>query len=62
MRHHLDLNEEESKTLADALESLLHDLEEELAHTGSHDYKNMLHARRDVLVKVLVTLKEARPQ
>jgi len=60
MSHHLELDDEQAQTLADALESLLHDLEEELAHTGSHDYKDALHARREVLSTVLIALKKCR--
>ena len=62
MSHHLELDDEQAQTLADALESLLHDLEEELAHTGSLDYKDVLHARREVLSRLLIALKEARPR
>ena len=62
MSHHLELDDEQAQTLADALESLLHDLEEELTHTGSLDYKDVLRARREVLSRLLIALKEARPR
>lgn len=60
MTHHLELDDEQAQTLADALESLLNDLEEELAHTGSHGYKDALHDRREILSTVLVALKQGR--
>lgn len=62
MPHHLELDEDQAQTLADTLEILLQDIEEELAHTERHGYKDVLHARREVLSTVLIALKEGRPR
>jgi len=48
----LVLNPEEERMLAEVLERQVHDLDIELAHTDSRDFKEMLRRRRDVLSHV----------
>ncbi len=54
----LDLNQQDTEVLADALESYLSDLRMEIAATDLHDYREGLKSRKEVLVKVLDELKE----
>jgi len=48
----LVLNPEEERMLAEVLERQVHDLDIELAHTDSREFKEMLRRRRDVLSHV----------
>ncbi len=53
----LDLTNEEKDILAMVLESYLSDLRMEIADTDSMDFRESLKKRKDVLNKVLETLK-----
>jgi hypothetical protein len=55
----LDLTKEENDILATVLESYLSDLRMEIADTDSMDFRESLKKRKDVLKKVLETLKQA---
>ncbi len=55
----LDLTNEEKDILAMVLESYLSDLRMEIADTDSMDFRESLKKRKDVLNKVLETLKSA---
>ena len=55
----LDLTKEENDILAVVLESYLSDLRMEIADTDSMDFRESLKKRKDVLNKVLETLKNA---
>jgi hypothetical protein len=55
----LDLTKEENDILATVLESYLSDLRMEIADTDSMDFRESLKKRKDVLKKVLETLKHA---
>ncbi len=55
----LDLTKEENDILAMVLESYLSDLRMEIADTDSMDFRESLKKRKDVLNKVLETLKHA---
>ncbi len=55
----LDLTKEENDILAMVLESYLSDLRMEIADTDSMDFRESLKKRKDVLNKVLETLKSA---
>ncbi len=55
----LDLTKEENDILAMVLESYLSDLRMEIADTDSMDFRESLKKRKDVLKKVLETLKHA---
>ena len=55
----LDLTKEENDILATVLESYLSDLRMEIADTDSMDFRESLKKRKDVLNKVLETLKSA---
>ena len=48
----LDLNDAEEKVLADALDSNLSRLSDEISHTDAHDYRVFLKERKEVLVKL----------
>lgn len=45
----LVLNPEEERMLAEVLERQVHDLDIEVAHTDSREFKDMLRHRREVL-------------
>jgi len=53
----LDLTKEENDILAVVLESYLSDLRMEIADTDSMDFRESLKKKKDVLNKVLETLK-----
>jgi hypothetical protein len=55
----LDLTKEENDILTMVLESYLSDLRMEIADTDSMDFRESLKKRKDVLKKVLETLKSA---
>ena len=55
----LDLNEEEQKTLKDVLDNYLSDLRQEISATDLHDFKEMLKARKEVVIKVLNALTDS---
>ena len=55
----LELTKEEKDILAMVLESYLSDLRMEIADTDSMDFRESLKKRKDVLKKVLETLKHA---
>jgi len=55
----LNLTKEENSILAMVLESYLSDLRMEIADTDSMDFRESLKKKKDVLNKVLDTLKNA---
>ncbi len=55
----LDLTKEENDILAMVLENYLSDLRMEIADTDSMDFRESLKKKKDVLKKVLETLKQA---
>jgi hypothetical protein len=55
----LNLTKEENGILARVLESYLSDLRMEIADTDSMDFRESLKKKKDVLNKVLDTLKNA---
>jgi hypothetical protein len=56
---HLELTKEEKELLIDILENDLSDLRMELADTDSLDFREMLKKQKEVLKKVLETLRQA---
>lgn len=52
----LDLNKTEEKVLADTLESSLSRLGNEISHTDSHDYRQFLKDRKEILIKLRAKL------
>ena len=48
----LVLNPEEERMLAEVLERQVHDLDMEVAHTDSREFKELLRHRREVLSHV----------
>ena len=48
----LELNDAEEKVLADALDSSLSRLSDEISHTDDHDYRVFLKERKEILVKL----------
>jgi hypothetical protein len=48
----LELNGAEEKVLADALDSSLSRLSDEISHTDTHDYRVFLKERKEILVKL----------
>ena len=48
----LRLNDTEGKLLAETLETSLSRLGDEISHTDSHDYRELLKRKRDVLEKL----------
>jgi len=48
----LELNEAEEKVLAETLESSLSRLRDEISHTDTHDYREFLKERKEILVKL----------
>lgn len=55
---HLDLDTLEQKTLMETLESYLSDLSYEIADTDQFDFREKLKAKRDVLNKILIAVKQ----
>ena len=55
----LDLTNEENDILAMVLENYLSDLRMEIADTDSMDFRESLKKKKEVLKKVLETLKHA---
>lgn len=55
----LDLNEEERATLVGVLESYVSDLRMEIADTDRMAFREMLKARKAVIMKTLDTLRAA---
>ena len=49
---HLDLSEEETRTLMDMIENCLEDLHSEIVHTDNLEYKHSLKERKTVLKKL----------
>ncbi len=56
---HLDLDAKERTTLMEVLESYLSDLSYEIADTDRFEFREQLKAKRDVLNKILGTVKQA---
>jgi len=52
----IELDDEEVKVLAGALESYLSELSTEIGHTDSSDFRESLKERRDVLQRILQAL------
>lgn len=48
----LELNGAEEKVLADALDSSLSRLSDEICHTDGHDYRVFLKERKEILLKL----------
>lgn len=48
----LDLNKTEERVLADTLESSLNRLRDEISHTDAYDYRELLKARKEILLKL----------
>ncbi|HHT9114251.1 MAG: hypothetical protein HZA47_04450 [Planctomycetes bacterium] len=57
---HLELAQVEKEMLIDILENDLSDLRMEIADTDSLDFREMLTKQKEVLKKVLETLRQAR--
>lgn len=49
---HLNLSEEETRTLMDMIENCLEDLHTEIVHTDNLDYKHSLKERKAILKKL----------
>lgn len=58
---HLELTPDEAETLSEALESYLSDLRMEIADTDRQDFREMLKAKKMVLVKVVEALAQGQP-
>jgi len=56
----LDLTKEEKDILTEILENDLSDLRMEITDTDSLDFREMLKKQKEVLTKVLETLRQAR--
>jgi hypothetical protein len=48
----LELNDAEEEALANTLESSLSRLGDEISHTDSHDYRELLKDRKEILVRL----------
>ncbi len=48
----LELSDAEEKVLAEALDSNLSRLKDEISHTDSHDYRVFLKERKEILIKL----------
>ena len=48
----LELSKTEEKVLADALESSLTRLRDEISHTDTHEYREFLKERKEILLKL----------
>ena len=55
---HLELTQEEKEMLIDIMENDLSDLRMEIADTDSSDFREMLKKQKEVLRKVLETLRQ----
>ncbi len=53
---HLELNDEEQKVLADALDSNLLSLSDEIVHTDTREYRDYLVGRRELLARIRTLL------
>lgn len=53
----IQLTEEETEVLVQLLESCITDLRVEISATDNYDYKAMLKARKEVLLKLQLVLK-----
>ena len=54
----LELQDDEARILAEALEGYLGDLSMEIGHTDSMDFREGLKQRRDVLARIAAALRE----
>lgn len=57
---HLEITQEEKEILIDILENDLSDLRMEITDTDKMDFREMLKKQKEVLKKVLETLRQAR--
>jgi hypothetical protein len=57
----LDLTDAELEVLIDVLEIAVSNLRMEIADTDNKDFRDMLKARKGVLLKVIEELKAAEP-
>ena len=48
----LELSDAEEKVLAEALDSNLSRLQDEISHTDTHDYRVFLKERKEILIKL----------
>ena len=48
----LELNDAVKRALADALDSNLSRLSDEISHTDAHDYRVFLKERKEILIKL----------
>ncbi len=48
----LELSQAEEQILADTLKTSLSRLSDEISHTDSHDYREFLKGRKEILVKL----------
>lgn len=55
---HLDLNENDVKTMIGILESYLSDLRMEIANTDRLAFRDMLRERKELIGRVLTALRE----
>ncbi len=56
---HIELNETERALLLDLLEERLGDLRDEIYRAESHDFKELLKAKKAVVAKLIEHLREA---
>ncbi len=56
----LELTPDEAETLSEVLESYLSDLRMEIADTDRQDFREMLKARKGVLIKVIEALGQGQ--
>jgi hypothetical protein len=54
----LEISAEEQRLLKETLERSVRDLEIEVGHTDSHDFKEMLKQRKSVLIRLLERLQD----
>jgi hypothetical protein len=55
----LELSPEELEILSEELQSKLSEMELEVAHTDTRDFKELLKKRQEVLVRILAKLSKA---
>ena len=48
----MELNDVEEKVLADTLKASLGRLSDEISHTDSHDYREFLKKRKEILLRL----------
>ena len=53
----LELNDDQARVLAEALDGYIGELSTEIHHTDTKDYRDALKQRRDVLAGILETLR-----